>query len=173
MILTAKTSYEKRLESYKVGVEEYLTKPFDEDLLLVRIENILKNRRQYQHSFSINMDVSTLHVEEDSRDKKFMDRVMMVLAENYQEADFEVSKFAEAVGVSKTLLNRKLRDLTGESTNNFIKAYRLNKAKELILINKVTKNLNISEVAYEVGFNDPKYFAKCFNQKFGILPSKL
>lgn len=119
------------------------------------------------------MDVSTLHVEEDSRDKKFMDRVMMVLAENYQEADFEVSKFAEAVGVSKTLLNRKLRDLTGESTNNFIKAYRLNKAKELILINKVTKNLNISEVAYEVGFNDPKYFAKCFNQKFGILPSKL
>jgi signal transduction histidine kinase/ligand-binding sensor domain-containing protein/CheY-like chemotaxis protein len=173
LILTAKTSYEKRLESYKVGVEEYLTKPFDEDLLLVRIENILKNRRQYQHSFSINMDVSTLHVEEDSRDKKFMDRVMMVLAENYQEADFEVSKFAEAVGVSKTLLNRKLRDLTGESTNNFIKAYRLNKAKELILINKVTKNLNISEVAYEVGFNDPKYFAKCFNQKFGILPSKL
>lgn len=68
-----------------------------------------------------------------------------------------------AAGVSKTLLNKKLQKLIGESTNKFIKTYRLNKAKELIVINKVTKNFNISEIAYEVGFNDPKYFAKCFS----------
>lgn len=173
LILTAKTSYDKRIESYKVGVDEYLIKPFDENLLLIRIENIIKSKRQYQHSFSLNMDVSTLNIEEDSRDKKFMDKVMQVMAENYKEADFEVSEFAEAIGISKTLLNKKLQELTGESTNKFIRAYRLNKAKELIVINKVTKNLNISEIAYEVGFNDPKYFAKCFSQKFGILPSKL
>lgn len=171
--MTAKTSYDTRMESYKIGVDEYLTKPFDEDLLLIRIENILKSKRQYQHAFSINMDVSTLNIEEDSRDKKFMDKVMQVIAENYKEPDFEVSEFAEAVGVSKTLLNRKLQELIGESTNKFIKTYRLNKAKELIAINKVTKNLNISEIAYEVGFNDPKYFAKCFSQKYGVLPSKL
>lgn len=173
LIVTAKTSYDTRMESYKIGVDEYLTKPFDEDLLLIRIENILKSKRQYQHAFSINMDVSTLNIEEDSRDKKFMDKVMQVIAENYKEPDFEVSEFAEAVGVSKTLLNRKLQELIGESTNKFIKTYRLNKAKELIAINKVTKNLNISEIAYEVGFNDPKYFAKCFSQKYGVLPSKL
>lgn len=173
LILTAKTSYDKRMESYKIGVDEYLTKPFDEDMLLVRIENILKTKRQYQHSFSLNMDVSTLNIEEDSRDKKFMDKVMLIMAENYKEADFEVSEFAEAMGVSKSLLNRKLQEITGESTNKFIRAYRLNKAKELIVINKVTKNLNISEIAYEVGFNDPKYFAKCFSLKYGILPSKL
>lgn len=173
LILTAKTSNDKRIESYKVGVDEYLTKPFDENLLLIRIENILKSKQQHQHSFSVNMDVTTLNIEEDSKDKKFMDKVMKVISENYKEPDFEVSEFAEAVGVSKTLLNRKLQELTGESTNKFIKAYRLNKAKELITINKSTKNLNISEIAYEVGFNDPKYFAKCFSQKFGILPSKL
>lgn len=173
LILTAKTSYDKRMESYRIGVEEYLTKPFDEELLMIRIENILKSKRRYQQSFSMNMDISTLHIHEDSKDKKFMDKVMQVMAENYQEPEFEISEFAEAVGVSKTLLNRKLQDLVGESTNKFIRSYRLNKAKELIIINKVTKNLNISEVAYEVGFNDPKYFAKCFSQKFGVLPSKL
>lgn len=171
LILTAKSSYEKRLESYKVGVDEYLIKPFDEELLLVRIANILQSRRQSQQLFSSNMDVATLNIEEDSRDKKFMDKVMEIISENYKDSEFEVTEFANAMGVSKTLLNQKLQELTGQSTGKFISNYRLNQAKELIIRNRITKNLNISEIAYEVGFNDPKYFARCFSKKFGTLPS--
>lgn len=171
LILTAKSSHEKLLESYKVGVDEYLIKPFDEELLLVRIANILQSKLRNQRLFGSNMDVTTLNIEEDSRDKKFMDRIMEIINENYKEAGFEVTEFANAAGVSKTLLNNKLQELTGQSTGKFISNYRLNQARELIICNRITKNMNISEIAYEVGFNDPKYFARCFSKKFGVLPS--
>ena len=75
-MLTAKTSPETRLESYRTGVDEYLLKPFDETLLLTRIENILDNRRRYQRKFKTNMDVEALNIEEESGDKKFINQVM-------------------------------------------------------------------------------------------------
>ena len=86
---------------------------------------------------------------------------------------FEVSDFCEAVGVSKSLLNKKLQNLIGQSAGQFIRNYRLNIARELILKNRETKNMNIAEVAYEVGFNDPKYFTRCFTKHFNVTPSAL
>lgn len=173
LMLTAKTSPEARLESYRTGVDEYLLKPFDETLLLTRIENILENRRRYQRQFRANMDVEVLNIEEESGDKKFINQVMEVVKEHYKNPNFEVSDFSEAVGVSKSLLNKKLQNLIGQSAGQFIRNYRLNTARELILKNRETKQMNIAEIAYEVGFNDPKYFARCFSKQFNMKPSDL
>ena len=147
LMLTAKTSQESRLESYRTGVDEYLLKPFDETLLLTRIENILENRKRYQKKFAIAMDVDTLNMEEESGDKKFLNRIMDVVKENYKNSYFEVSDFCEAAGVSKSLLNKKLQSLIGQSAGQFIRNYRLNIARELLLKNRENKNMNIAEIA--------------------------
>lgn len=173
LMLTAKTSQEARIESYRMGVDEYLLKPFDEDLLMARIENILENRKRYQQKFALNMDVEVLNMAEESGDKKFLDRVMEVLKAHYKDSSFEVANFCEAVGVSKTLLNQKLQSLVGQSAGQFIRNYRLNLARELLLKKKGLKNVSVSEVAYEVGFNDPKYFTRCFTKEFNVKPSEL
>ena len=91
LMLTAKTSPETRLESYRTGVDEYLLKPFDETLLLTRIENILDNRRRYQRKFKTNMDVEALNIEEESGDKKFINQVMEAIKEHYKNPYFEAS----------------------------------------------------------------------------------
>lgn len=173
LMLTAKTSPEARLESYRMGVDEYLLKPFDETLLLARIQNILDNRRRYQRKFKTDMDVEVLNIEGESGDKKFINQVMEVVKEHYKNPYFEVSDFSEAVGVSKSLLNKKLQSLIGQSAGQFIRNYRLNTARELLLKNRETKEMNIAEIAYEVGFNDPKYFARCFSRQFNKTPSEL
>lgn len=173
LMLTAKTSDEARLESYKVGVDAYLLKPFDEDMLLARISNILENRKRFQQKFSIDMNTESLNVEEDSSDKKFLDKAIKVVKENYKNPDFEVGDFIEAMGISKSLLNKKMQSLTGQSAGQFMRNYRLNLARELLLKNKVNRTMNISEIAYEVGFNDPKYFTRCFTKHFNVTPSSL
>lgn len=112
-MLTAKTSDEVRLESYKMGADAFLLKPFDENMLLARISNILENRKRFQQKFSIDMNTDSLEIEENSGDKKFLNKVMSVVKDNYKNPDFEVSDFIEAVGISKSLLNKKCRALPG------------------------------------------------------------
>ena len=173
LMLTAKTSNETRIESFRIGVDEYLLKPFDDTLLLARIANILENRKRYQQKFSYSMDISELNVEEESSDKKFLNKAMQIVKENYKDSYYEVTNFVEAMGVSRSLMNKKMKNLTGQSAGQFIRNYRLNIARELILKNKVSHNKNISEIAYEVGFNDPKYFTRCFTRHFNQTPSSL
>lgn len=173
LMLTAKTSNETRIESYKIGVDEYLLKPFDEELLLARIANILETRQQMQKKFLLKMDIDTLDIEEESNDKIFLNKALQIIKNNYKNPDYEINDFVEAMGVSRTLAYKKIQDLTGQSAGYFIRNYRLNIARELILKNKITHNMNISEIAYEVGFNDPKYFTRCFTKRFNITPSKL
>ena len=173
LMLTAKTSNESRIESFRIGVDEYLLKPFDDTLLLARIANILENRKRYQQKFSNSMDIDELNMEEASNDQKFLSKAMQIVKENYKDSYYEVTTFTEAMGVSKSLMNKKMKNLTGQSAGQFIRNYRLNVARELILKNKITRNKNISEIAYEVGFNDPKYFTRCFTRHFNQTPSSL
>ncbi|MBK5720952.1 response regulator [Dysgonomonas sp. Marseille-P4677] len=171
LMLTAKTSLETRISSYRMGSDEFLTKPFDEELLLTRIDNILKTRKVYQQKFGLYMNIDELNIVEDSADEKFLKKAIEILKENYTNTEYEVSDFINAMGVSKSLLNNKMQMLAGKSAGHFIRDYRLNIARELILRNKGNKN--ISEIAYEVGFNDPKYFTRCFTKHFGIAPSAM
>ncbi|WP_300726539.1 hybrid sensor histidine kinase/response regulator transcription factor [uncultured Bacteroides sp.] len=173
LMLTAKSSEEARLESYRMGADAFLLKPFDENLLLIRISNILESRKRLQQKFAMSMDVQTLEVEEGSSDKKFLDRAINVVKTNYKNPDFDVSDFIDAMGVSKSLLNKKMQSLIGQSAGQFIRNYRLNLARELLLRNRETHSMNVSEIAYEVGFNDPKYFTRCFTKYFNVTPSSI
>ena len=173
LMLTAKSTEKARTESYRLGVDSYLVKPFSEEVLLARIQNILKARERYQKQLITRMDTSALELSEESKDKKFMENVLEIMKQNFQNSAFDVSDFAEAMNVSKSLLNKKLNALSGKSAGQFIRVYRLNLAYNLILHNKGTKNKTISDIAYEVGFNDPKYFTRCFVRQFNITPSEL
>lgn len=173
LMLTARTDQESQIESYKTGVDGYLLKPFNEELLLARINNIIDNRKRYHQKFSLNMEADALEMGEESSDKKFINKAIEIIKANYHDSEFESSDFIESMGVSKSLLNKKLQTLIGQSIGQFIRNYRLNVARELIEKNKITRNLNISEIAYEVGFNDPKYFTRCFSKRYNMPPSSL
>ena len=117
------------------------------------------------------MNTDALNFKSESPDKKFIDKALKVIKENYTNPDFDVTEFIDMMGISRSLLHKKLKNLAGQSASRFIRVYRLNIARELIIKNRVNHSLNISEIAYEVGFNDPKYFTRCFTKYFGTQPS--
>lgn len=174
LILTAVHSEENEKKCYSIGVDEYLCKPFDADILKYRIRNILTLRRGYQERFSqpaVLSDVSELGLIEESRDKVFMDRAMELMRQHYAEAEYGLDAFVRDMGYSKTLVNQKMQGLAGMPIGQFMKNFRLDMGRKLL--EQAKGEANVSEVAYAVGFNDPKYFTKCFKQRFGCLPSSL
>jgi AraC-like DNA-binding protein len=98
-----------------------------------------------------------------------MERATDILEHHYMDSQFDISEFADAIGMSKSLLTKRIKEETGQSTSQFIRNYRLSIARELILENYA--NRNIMEIAYKVGFNDPKYFTRCFTSLYGTSPS--
>jgi signal transduction histidine kinase/ligand-binding sensor domain-containing protein/DNA-binding response OmpR family regulator len=171
ILLTAKSSTDTQIESFQLGADAFLVKPFDEDLLRAIIHNLNEKRKRVQLNFAESMDPKTLNFDDESLDKKFIDKALKVIKEHYTNPDFDVTEFMDAMGISRSLLHKKLKNLAGQSASRFIRIYRLNIARELIIKNRVNHSLNISEIAYEVGFNDPKYFTRCFTKHFGIQPS--
>ena len=107
-----------------------------------------------------------------TKDSKFMDDVMNAIRKLYKDPELDIYAFSEAVGMSRSMLNDKLQGAIGQSIAQFIRVYRLNVAKEMIC-DSIRTDLNVSDIAYEVGFNDPKYFTRCFTQQFGQAPSTM
>ena len=173
IILTAKTSRDSQLESFRSGVDDYITKPFDEAVLKAKILSLIENRKKYSERFKTYMDVESLNIPEDSADKKLLDKAMKIVKEKYKDSGFDITELSEALSITKSVLNKKLQALTKQSANQFIRNYRLKIAHDLIIKNKITHNMNISEIAWEVGFNDPKYFTRCFTKHFGVTPSSV
>lgn len=171
ILLTAKSSVDTQIEGLHWGADAFLVKPFDEELLMAMIHNLIEKRKRLQVNFSENMDTNLLNFNDESLDKKFMDKALNVLKENYTNPEFDVTEFIDAMGISRSLLHKKLTNLSGQSASRFIRIYRLNVAREIIIKNRNSHAFNISEIAYQVGFNDPKYFTRCFTKHYGIQPS--
>ena len=170
LMLTALRSEIQEKISYEIGVDEYLCKPFDEDILKLRIRNILALRRKYKSMFSTSMSCEALNMDANSKDNTFMTSAIQLMKEHYADSDYNLERFIRDIGYSKTLVNQKLQSLTGQSIGQFMKNYRLNVAKETLM--KACCDISVSDIAYAVGFNDPKYFTKCFKELFGALPSE-
>lgn len=174
LILTAVRSEENERICYSVGVDEYLCKPFDAEVFKYRIRNILNLRKGYQERLSkpkALVDVSELGLIEESRDKTFMDRAIALMKQHYADSEYGLDAFIRDMGYSKTLVNQKMQNLAGVPIGQFMKNFRLDMGYQLLEQGK--GEANVSEVAYAVGFNDPKYFTKCFKQRFGCLPSSV
>lgn len=171
LILTAQMNGIYQTEGYRIGVESYLYKPFDEDMLKARISGILASRQKNQKRFLTTLDTSDLNMESESEDEKFVKRVTDFVKQRYKDSEFSIDDIVAEVGCSKSMLHKKMQSVMGQAPGNFIRTYRLNIARE-ILSNKQNR-LNVSQVAYEVGFNDPKYFSRCFTKAFGYPPSMI
>ena len=132
-----------------------------------RIQNILDNHEK--HKVSVHKSVEADKQEVLRTNVPFMDQAMEIMEKNYSNSEFGIQEFADALGMSKSLVSKRLNAETGQSTGQFIRNYRLTIAKRLILEN--ISNRNIAEIAYAVGFNDPKYFTRCFTREYGTSPS--
>jgi DNA-binding response OmpR family regulator len=168
IMLTAKIAVEQQLEGLESGADLYLTKPFSVQILQSYINNLLKSRETLRQRYDNKVLLEPLEVEVGTVDKKFMERLMTVINENLSNADFNISDLSKIIGMSKAVLYKKFNALTEIPIAEFIKSLRLKKAAILLSKDK----LNIAEVAWEVGFNDRKYFSKEFKKMFGKTPSE-
>lgn len=170
ILLTARASLVYQLEGFETGADDYVTKPFNSSLLLLKVRNLIRLRENVQKAFS---DLNVLRVEPtdvtvNSRDQLFIEKVLGSVESNMANVEYGVEDLCLDVGMSKTTLFRKLKAVTGQSANEFIKTIRLKRAAQLL----PQHELAISEIAYMVGFNDPKYFRVCFKKLFKVCPSE-
>ncbi|MBL7113599.1 MAG: response regulator [Bacteroidales bacterium] len=168
IMLTAKASVENRLEGLETGADDYMTKPFNMQELQIRINNLIEQRRKLRERFSKDARLEPKDIAVTSPDEKFLNRTMNIIEENLGDCDFEVTDLADEVGMSRMQLFRKLKALTDQTPSEFIRTIRLKRAARLM----EKKFGNIAEITYEVGFNNLSYFAKCFKEMYGQLPSE-
>ena len=169
ILLTAKTSKEIQQEGLSVYADAYCSKPFDNDILISTVHSILTNRQMLAQKFSNNLmseeDPTTVFPEKTDRD--FIQKIIKVVEDNIANEELSVSLLCRTIGMSQLTLNKKIKQLTNQTTNAFIRSIRLKVASQMILSQKYS----ISEVTYAVGFSDLRYFRECFKKEFGVLPS--
>ena len=168
ILLTAKATNQDKIEGLETGADDYIMKPFDADLLKVRIRNLIEQRRKLREHFKKEGLIELEDKEITSIDKKFLQKAVEIINKNLSDTSFGVEMFAEEVSMSRRNLDRKLVALTGDSPGDLIRRLRLIYASKLLM----QKFGNISEIALEVGFSNPAYFSKCFREQFGITPSE-
>lgn len=171
ILLSAAGTRQNIIFGLEAGANDYITKPFDPPVLKARIRNLLLEQQRLRESVLAH-DMSDTAPEPDwpSRvDKEFMDKVHEVLERELANYDFKIGDLCLEVGMSRTALYNKLKSLTGQGPNDFIRIFRLNRAKELLSQHRYT----IAEVSDRVGFSDPKYFSVCFKKQFGESPSRI
>jgi len=167
ILLTARASGESRLEGLEIGADDYLTKPFESRELHVRIKNLIEQRQKLREKFSKAATVSLKDIAVTSLDEKFLNRAIEVVETHISNADFDVETFSREVGLSRTRLHRKLKALTDQSTTEFIRSLRLRRAAQLL----ADQSGNVTDVAYDVGFNNLSYFTRSFKKLYGESPS--
>jgi len=167
ILLTALDGAESKIEGSEQGADAYITKPFDKQVLISRIKNLIQSRKQLKARFTEQWDFVE-EIASSSADKQFIKRAADMVEEMMHDPLFNVSQMVSEMKVSRTLLHMKLRELTGQSTSEFIRTIRLKQAAKLLK----SGEKNVSEVTYAVGFNDPKYFSKSFKNLFGLTPSQ-
>ena len=166
ILLTARTAEEHILDGLKEGADEYVTKPFNLDILLLRIHKLLEwSQRNYEKFNTI--DISPSEITVSTLDEQLIEKAIRIVEENMDNSEFSVEEFSETLGISRSGLYKKLMQITGKSPLEFIRILRLKRGKKLLEDNRQ----NISQVAYQVGLS-PKQFAKFFKEEFGYLPSE-
>ena len=168
ILLTAKASEESKITGLETGVDAYLTKPFNLKELSVRVKSLIQQRKMLRERFSLSSSIKPKEVSAVPADQVFLDKVIHIIEERLTDSQFGLDPLSEEVGMSATHLNRKLNALIGQSAGKLIRSYRLKHAAHLIK----NKAANISEIAYELGFNNPTNFSRSFKQQFGVSPTE-
>ena len=166
ILLTAQNSTANQVSGLALGADCYLTKPFSLQVLELHSRNLLTARETMRARFSRQLILQPQNIEVSPVDEQFLNRLMQILEQHVANPEFDVNQLITEVGMSRSVLYRKLKALTDRSVNDFIKSFRLQKATQLLK----QKHMTINEVAYAVGFNDRKYFSIEFKRQFGKTP---
>lgn len=165
VLLTARADDDSRISGLERGADAYLAKPFNRQELQIRLAKLWELRQQLQKKYGALENLPPVK----NLDDEFIAQVRQTVEDNIDDEDFGIEELSRAVGMSRSQLHRKLKALTGLSTSHFVRSIRVHRAKTLL----INTDLNISQVAYEVGFRDPKYFNRSFNEVFGHSPKEV
>jgi signal transduction histidine kinase/ligand-binding sensor domain-containing protein/DNA-binding response OmpR family regulator len=167
ILLTARSAEEQKLEGIQMGADDYITKPFNFEILESRIRNLIEQREKSQKVFRKTLDVKASELDITPLDQKFIQNAIRCVEKNVSSPDFSVEHLGRELGISRAYLYKKIVALTGKSPLEFMRTIRLQHAAQLLEKSQLT----VAEVAYQVGFNNPKYFTKYFKEEFNVLPS--
>jgi signal transduction histidine kinase/ligand-binding sensor domain-containing protein/CheY-like chemotaxis protein/AraC-like DNA-binding protein len=168
MLLTALTGKENQLLGLETGANDYLTKPFNFEILNIKIRNLLTLNQSFRNTYSKQIKVATTEVVVESQNGKIFNKVLQYIEDNLNNSQLSVEDMSRSIGMSRGSLYSKLLELTGETPVEFIRSVKLDKAA--ILLEK--SDLNIAQICYSVGFATPNYFARAFKSRFNMLPSE-
>lgn len=168
ILLTAHSSEAHQLEGIEAGADSYIIKPFSVRYLVARIVKLIEQREKLQRRFEQEPAGMNYLIRCTEKDREFIDNIHRLVEQNIENVDFSVDDFALSAGMGRTNFYKKVKGLTGHSPNEYVRIIRMKKAAELLSLT----SLNISEISYKVGINDPFYFSKCFKAQFGKSPSQ-
>lgn len=168
VLLTAKAGAQNELEGLKMGIDDYITKPFKEEMLVLKVANLLQARDRLREKYSREIILKPQDIAVNSTDELFLKRLQKVLDEQLIDISFNSEAFGKAIGMSRMHLHRKLKALTGLTTSEFIRSQRLKLAAKML----TESDMNVSEIGYSVGFNNHAYFSKSFKDLYNCSPSE-
>jgi AraC-like DNA-binding protein len=167
-MLTAKISHESQMEGYAAGADDYLTKPFNSEILIAKIQRIIELQKQIQVKILNKPDTIPSELRKsNSAETQFLENLFKILEKNLDNTTMDVEFLAKELGISRTVLYEKLHILTGQPVADFIKTYRLNRAAQLI----EARDSNVSEIVWKVGFKSHAHFTRAFKHRFNYTPS--
>ena len=167
ILLTAKADASSKIAGLRRGADAYLSKPFDREELLVRLAKLVERQRRMVAYFSTRSPIPEVKKEDVQVEDEFIQKVQHLIERHYKDEDFGLPQLCQKIRMSRSQLYRKWKALTGASPSDFIRSYRLNKARDLL----ETSGLNVSEVAWEVGYKDVAHFSRSYQEAFGFPPS--
>lgn len=168
VLLTARAGDEHEYEGLAYCADAYVTKPFKSRLLRTRVDKLIASRKALRNHYSQEVILKPKDIAITNLDEQFLNRVQDVLDSKLTESSFSIQEFSDAVGLSRMQLHRKLKALTGLSASEFVRSQRLKLAAALL----EKSDINVSQIGYQVGFNDPSYFTKCFKEAYGLSPTE-
>jgi YesN/AraC family two-component response regulator len=172
VLLSAKSSVENQIEGLQYGADLYLTKPFNNELLMASLSNLLHRRKLLFESIGgkrqVSFECDPTAIQITSKDEDFLKRVIKLVEDGMGDADFSIDSMAESMNMARSTFYKKFKSLTNLTVVEFVRDMRLKRGRQFLDAGET----NISSIAYAVGFNDAKYFSTCFKEKFAISPTE-
>ena len=168
ILLTSLSETDKQIEGLQTGADSYISKPFNEELLIAQVENLLLSKERLRNYFVESMSKWSKEINKHNNDRNLVERAISIVEDNLLNVSFSIDLFAEELNLSRSSLHRKLKALTNQTASEFITYIRLSKALKLFK----SGNTNIEEVGFTVGLNSHSYFTRCFKKQFGESPKE-